>query len=607
MKKLLIATMLFWVILPLWADIESPRSTTGPYPPKEVTERDSQKVQFLRAAGGTISEQVTLDDVPAYRWRHGCGPTAVGMVLGYYDVNGYVDLIPGPAETQTDDVNQAIASGGTWTSPNPPGSELHFEDYCIPKDDHVPNRIDDDYITAGRTPHPDDCVADYMDTSKSTRDLPYGWSYNSDIGPAFVAYVGQQNLGYGPVHTYYPWEGSVLTWNVVKDEIDNGRPMVFLVDSDGNGGTDHFVTVVGYRVNNSIQEYGCLDTWAPAEIIRWEEFQGMSDGVPWGIHSGHAFTFLFNPNRPPVADAGPDQTIERDSASGAQVAMDGSSSYDPDDDSLTYQWTWAGGSASGVSPVVTLPMGLTIVTLTVSDGELSDSDEVQITVVDTTSPDVEVVVPITGSAVQDGVTLKAKVTDFSEVISASFTIREVNATDPSGTPVGFEAMPATYNSGTGQWGCPFDSTQLPDGYYQIFAAAEDEYGNVGTSEVVPFSIRNWAVVELLPASEKNKAGRTMPIKFSLRISAAVDLAMPFVYNEQLKINIYKTGKPNKILQSALFGDTSTDYRIDTAAELYITNFKTDKKPAEYGVDIWRTVNDFLVHSFTFTTEASRGK
>jgi PKD repeat protein len=81
-------------------------------------------------------------------------------------------------------------------------------------------------------------------------------------------------------------------------------------------------------------------------------------------------------NLPPIADAGPDQVIERTSASGAQVSLDGSGSCDPDrgPEPLSFSWIWAGGSASGVSPTVTMPIGTTLVTLEVSDGEFTDTD-----------------------------------------------------------------------------------------------------------------------------------------------------------------------------------------------------------------------------------------
>jgi len=76
------------------------------------------------------------------------------------------------------------------------------------------------------------------------------------------------------------------------------------------------------------------------------------------------------PNQDPVANAGPDQTV---SASGGQatVTLDGSGSYDPDGNPLTYTWTWTSGgqarSATGVNPAITLPSGQYSIRLVVSD------------------------------------------------------------------------------------------------------------------------------------------------------------------------------------------------------------------------------------------------
>ena len=67
-------------------------------------------------------------------------------------------------------------------------------------------------------------------------------------------------------------------------------------------------------------------------------------------------------------------------ATTAEVTLDGSGSYDPDGDPLTYTWTWDGNTATGVNPTVELPLGSTTITLVVNDGELSDSDTVGITV-----------------------------------------------------------------------------------------------------------------------------------------------------------------------------------------------------------------------------------
>lgn len=219
---------------------------------------------------------------------------------------------------------------------------------------------------------------------------------------------------------------------------------------------------------------------------------------------------------------------------------------------------------------------------------------------DSTAPEVAVTVPQDGDSVQDNVTLIVKVTDESSIASVKLSIREADG--GTGVIGAFEEVSATARTGTDFWDLNFDSTQLLDGRYIIIAKAVDEHGNEGTSTpAVNFSIRNWAVMRFLPASNEFKAGRTVPIKISVRVSINIDPSAPFVHNEKLEFRIYETSNPGNVLQLSRFGDKSTDYRINSATELYITNFKTSKKQTQYTVDILRITNDFLIGSFDFVT------
>lgn len=70
----------------------------------------------------------------------------------------------------------------------------------------------------------------------------------------------------------------------------------------------------------------------------------------------------------PTANAGPDQIVYLGSNTQGAVTLNGSGSNDPDNDPLTYTWSGSSISATGVSPTLTLPAGIYMVTLTVSDG-----------------------------------------------------------------------------------------------------------------------------------------------------------------------------------------------------------------------------------------------
>lgn len=215
-------------------------------------------------------------------------------------------------------------------------------------------------------------------------------------------------------------------------------------------------------------------------------------------------------------------------------------------------------------------------------------------IIDDTPPSIVVHTPLTGEALQDGVTLKVSASDLSTIASVTFSIQcpQGNVVSPE-----FQSMPATLGA-DGKWSLYFDTRQLPDGFYLFVANGTNVLGNWGTT-TVQFSIRNWASLKLLPATQSNKAGRTMPIKFSIRVKTSVDPAQPFIYNEELTIKIYKIASPsNLLLQTSTFGSGSTNYRIDTGT-LYITNFRTLSTPANYVVNIYR--KGMLIGSFQFST------
>ncbi len=93
----------------------------------------------------------------------------------------------------------------------------------------------------------------------------------------------------------------------------------------------------------------------------------------------------------PVADAGPDQTLECQGGGGAEVTLDGSGSRDADCDVMSYDWTGPFGQAAGWNATVFVPVGASTVSLAVSDPwSTSAPDATVVTVRDTRPPSLQV-------------------------------------------------------------------------------------------------------------------------------------------------------------------------------------------------------------------------
>ena len=94
-------------------------------------------------------------------------------------------------------------------------------------------------------------------------------------------------------------------------------------------------------------------------------------------------------NQPPVAIG---TSISQENRGCGRVKLDGTGSYDPNNDQIvSYTWTGPFGSATGATPTVTMPLGISNVNLIVNDGTVdSEPDTVIIRIVDTIAPKVRV-------------------------------------------------------------------------------------------------------------------------------------------------------------------------------------------------------------------------
>jgi hypothetical protein len=221
-----------------------------------------------------FAQSKTMSGVPMYIWSNGCGPTSVGMVVGYYDTHGYPDLFPGDGSTQSA-IDDYISSYG------------HYTDYSLPIDDETPTILpDNSELLPENERHPNDCIADYMYTSQSAVGNRYGWSLPDDIVPAWENYIADQAPNYaGTGHKY---DFTDFPMDSLVSNIDRNRPMVFLVDYTGDGVYDHFVTVIGYRKQLGINYYRFYDTWE-GDGLQEQKFQQMANGVSWGVLDCYTF------------------------------------------------------------------------------------------------------------------------------------------------------------------------------------------------------------------------------------------------------------------------------------------------------------------------------
>ncbi len=254
-------------------------TTTGPEPPPGT---DRGLEPFALA-------QKVIPAVPAYLWHHGCAPTAAGMVIGYWDGQGFSKLVPGVAATQTAAVNAMIADDSGYPVCSP-GSD-HYRDYSCPRDDWTPTILPDRSQFGGA--HSSNCVADFMRTSWSAAGLRYGWSHFEDVPLALVAYA--ENVAPGAYvvnaenHSF-----RLFPWATFKQEIDGGRPVLLLVDTNGDGNTDHLVTAIGYYDTTTPRRYGVRDTWDTN--IHWYTWREVAPGRTWGIYGATTFNIA----RPPA-------------------------------------------------------------------------------------------------------------------------------------------------------------------------------------------------------------------------------------------------------------------------------------------------------------------
>ena len=177
------------------------------------------------------------------------------------------------------------------------------------------------------------------------------------------------------------------------------------------------------------------------------------------------------PNRAPVADAGPDQSLTDVARLGQlEVQLDASGSTDPDGTIESYSWTLEGAEiATGIKPVVPLAVGNHLIELIVTDEEgLSDSDQVSISI---SAPANQAPVADAGA--------DQSLTDVEGQGQLEVQLDGSGSTDPDGNIQSFSWIQDGAEIATG----PNPVVSLPIGSHLLVLSVKDNEGMTDTDEV----------------------------------------------------------------------------------------------------------------------------
>src|SRR3954469_8404156 len=156
---------------------------------------------------------IYLLDVPAYQWFAGPASTMCGNLAGYWDRHGFPEFYTGPTGNGIAPLSNSGANAGVrslWATKagldgrpgNKPG---HLDDfwttYLIPSGvSSFGSSAPDPYVTAVRTEHSPDCIADFIGESQRKWTNMNGECDGNLDGSAFVYWdlTGNKRTNFAP-------------------------------------------------------------------------------------------------------------------------------------------------------------------------------------------------------------------------------------------------------------------------------------------------------------------------------------------------------------------------------------------------------------------------
>ena len=260
----------------------------------------------------------------------------------------------------------------------------------------------------------------------------------------------------------------------------------------------------------------------------------------------------------PLANAGPDQVVEASGPSGAPVVLDGTASFDPNGDPLTFEWNDESNHILGTSAVVTpvIPLGVHSITLTVSDGQSAPAvDTISVAVVDTTPPAVTVVSPNGGNKIYTGTPTILEWTA-SDGASGLGSFDVYLSTDAGVT---YGATPICAGVSGSLRSCTWTSPTPVTSKARIRVTARDAAGNSASdSSNANFTIASgtaWVKVTSPNTNVNWAAGSTQQIKWSNNLSIAAYVRLEASYDGGVTWSLIAAAVKNSSSSSGVYNWT----------------------------------------------------